>query len=390
MAERDPDDPTGSGSQRRDPDLGPPPHPLDRVWAHPSELGASTLAGSTSVIARRGARGVAFGAVCGAMVTLAIVLAAGGLGDDSPASTALLPAFPELRTTPAAELVAAISSSVVVVRAVAAGDERTGTGIVVGGDRILTNASLVGTDDTVTITMSDGGDAAAELLGRDPETDLAVLRADGSDAPTARMGSADDLTVGTWVLAVGASGSHRRWANEGIVSGLDQVLADPTGRRLAGMLGTDIESTPGVGGGPLLDESGAVVAILSRAVPGYAVPIDTARAVADQLVAAGRAPHGWLGVVVADEEGRDAGGALVESIVPGGPAEIAGLAPGDVIIAIGEHRITDAAGLSSAISRLRPGDPVALSVWRDGKRRKVDASLGTRAPDAVGLAAVPT
>ena len=390
MAERDPDDPARSGSQRRDPDLGPPPHPLDRVWAHPSELGAAAPAVLTPRIPRRGARDAAVGAVCGAMVTLAIVLAVGGLGDEAPPGTAFVPTFPELRATPAAQLVATISASVVVVRATAAGDDRTGTGIVVGNDRILTNASLVGNDDTVTITTFDGSVVTAELLGRDPETDLAVLKADGSDAPSARMGSADDLAVGTWVLAVGASGSHRRWANEGIVSGVDQVLADPTGRQLAGMLGTDIDGTAGVGGGPLLDESGAVVAILSRAVPGYAVPIDAARTVADQLVAAGRAAHGWLGAVTTDERARDDGGALVESVVPDGPAATAGLAAGDVIVAIGEQRITDAAGLSSAISRLRPGDPVALTVWRDGRRTRVGASLGERTPDAVGFAAVST
>ena len=390
MAERDPDDPARPDPQPPEPHLGPLPHPLDRVWAHPSELGASALAAPTPEGPRLRARSVTVGAVCGAMVMLAVVLVAGGIGDDAGPTTSFVPAFPELQGEPAARLVATVSASVVVVRAVSAGDERTGTGLVMGNDRILTNASLVTSGDTVTITTSDGSIVPADLLGRDPETDLAVLRADGSHATGARMGSADDLTVGTWILAVGASGSHRRWANEGIVSGIELVLADPAGHQLAGMLGTDIEPTSGAGGGPLLDESGAVVGILSRAVPGYAIPIDAARAVADQLVAAGSAPHGWLGAVAVDERDRDGGGARLVVVVPGSPAAAAELAAGDVITAIGDHRIRARADLTGAISRLRPGDPVELTIWRDRRRLRVDASLGERAPGAMGLAALPT
>jgi len=325
-------------------------------------------------------------------VTLGVVLAAGGFASDDAQPRSFVPGFPDLGVDRTTGLVATISASVVVVRAAdtldGGDDDRTGTGIVIGDDRILTNASLVGEDDRLTITSSDGTVVPAQLLGRDPETDLAVLDAEGTDAPTARLGSADSVGVGTWVLAVGASASQRRWADEGIVSGVELVRADPGGRLLAGMLGTDIDGTPETGGGMLLDETGAVVAVLSRSVPGHAVPIDAARTVADQIMAAGRARHGWLGVFAADETDRDGGGAVVRAVTPAGPAETAGLEEGDIVTAIGDLAVPDLAGLMSTISRLRPGDPVELTVWRAGERHRIKASLGERPSDAVGLAAL--
>lgn len=398
MVERDPDDPTRSDQPDPDGDEpeghGPLPHPLDRVWAHPSELGAVATSEPPAPPPGRRVLGVALaGAVCGALVALGVVLATGGFGDGAPeARAAFVPAFPELGVDRTAGLVATVSPSVVTVRTAGgdAGEDRVGTGVVLGDDRILTNAFLVTGGATITVTTSDGSVVAAELLGSDPETDLAVLRADGADAPGARMGSADGVTVGTWVLAVGASASQRRWANEGIVSGIDMILGDPAGRVMVGMLGTDLEDGAGTGGGVLLDESGAVVAILSGSAPGHAVPIDAARTVADQLTTAGRAAHGWLGTYAVDETERDGGGARVQAVTAAGPGEAAGLIVGDVVTAIGERRITDVGELASAISRLRPGDPVELTVWRDGTRRRIDVSLGERPADATGLAALQT
>lgn len=346
----------------------------------------------------RGTRGAGLAwALCGAIVTLGVVLAAGGFSADGARPRSFVPAFPDLGVDRTTGLVATISASVVVVRAVAApggggddggGDERTGTGIVIGSDRILTNASLVGEGDMLTITTSDGTVVAAELLGRDPETDLAVLDAEGSDAPTARIGSADAVGVGTWVLAVGASAAQRRWADEGIVSGVELIRPDPDGHVLAGMLGTDLGGSSDTGGGTLLDETGAVVAVLSRSVPGHAIPIDAARTVADQIMATGRARHGWLGVFAADETDRDGGGAVVRAVTPGGPAATAGLEDGDIVTAIGDRAVPDLAGLMSTISRFRPGDPVEVTVWRAGERHRIKASLGERPADAVGLAAL--
>lgn len=393
MAERDPDDPARSEPPDGAPLGGPGglPHPLDRIWAHPSELGPAAVAGPVVAPQVGGRRSAALvGALCGTILTLGVFAAAGGLDarDPQPRSP-FVPAFPDLAIDRAAGLVATVSSSIVVVSAAGPDAERRGTGIVLGSGRILTNASLLTDDGAVTVTNRDGETVDAEVRGRDPETDLAVLVADGTAAPGARMGSADRVSVGSWVLAVGATSAQRRWADEGIVSGTDLVVTDPGGVRLAGMLATDIDAST-VGGGPLLDESGAVVAILSRSVPGHAVPIDVARAVAAQLVAAGRAHHGWLGAFATDGTGRERSGALVQSVVPGGPAEAAGLEARDLITAVGERPITDGAGLASAISRLRPGDPVELTVWRGDERRRIKASLGERPTDAVGLAALQT
>jgi len=146
------------------------------------------------------------------------------------------------------------------------------------------------------------------------------------------------------------------------------------------MLGTDVDSSPTAGGGPLLDESGGVVAILSRAAPGHALPIDIARDVAEQLSETGHARHGWLGVAAADAVEFAGGGAQISGLTSGGPADAAGLLAGDVVSALGDDRVADVADLIAAVARRRPGDPVTLTVWRGTERSRVSVKLGERTP----------
>jgi S1-C subfamily serine protease len=361
---------------------GLPPHQLDRVWFHPSELGGVTATRSTPARGRRDWGLAAAAAVCGVVATLVVLGATGTLdGDGSaePGTAALTPSFASLSGADhTAGLVSSIGVSVMTVRAATSAGTTTGSGFALGGDRVLTNASLVTGASSVSVTTSDGRVLGAKVVGSDDASDLTVLRVDDAHVPAARLGSADELTVGSWVLAVGAAGGERRWASQGVVSGIGELVAAADGRMLPGLLGTDVDPSATAGGGPLLDENGGVVAILSRSAPGYALPIDVARDIADQLSASGRARHGWLGVDAADAADRAGGGAVITGLSPGGPAEAAGLVVGDVVSELADDRVADAADLIAAVARRRPDDPVMVTVWRGTTRTRVSVKLGER------------
>jgi S1-C subfamily serine protease len=322
---------------------------------------------------------VAFlGAICGIIATLAVLAATGAIdsGGSGDPSTGLAPVFARLQSDHAADLVAEAAPSVVAVRGdgVAGG----GSGVALGSDRVVTSAALVSGATAVTVTTSRSRVLTATVAGVDPETDLALLRIAGGHLPPARLGSADDLAVGTWVLAVGAPGGERRWASQGVVSGISVLVTTMDGRSMPGMLATDVDAQPDSAGGALLDDDGAVVAILSRVAPGHALPVDVARDVAEQLSASGRVRHAWLGVDAVDTRARAGGGVTVMAVAPGGPAEQAGLAIGDVITALGDDRVADLADLLAAVAHRRPGDPVALTVWRGDDRMRRPATLVER------------
>lgn len=390
-----PEEPRDERDDERDEMLemhGRPPHPFDRVWFHPSELGAMTEAPPEPPKPRREWGLVAVAALCGAFVTVGVLAATGLIdsteGSDSRAS-ALAPTFAALAGSGStARLAATVGASVLAIRVTGPTGAASGTGVALGGDRVLTNASLLLGADTVRATTTDGRVLDARILGSDTATDLAVLSVVDARVPGVELGTADGMTLGTWVLAVGASGGERRWASPGVVSGVGELVPTPEGAMLPGMIGTDIDPGRAGTGGPIVDQRGAVVAILSRSAPGHALPIDVARDVAAQLSANGRASHGWLGVAATDASDEAHGGARVVEVVPGGPGEAAGLRPGDVITALEDDRVSDLADLIAVVARRRPTDPVSLTVRRGPQRVRVSVRLGERTPDAVGLAAL--
>ena len=368
-----PDEPDDEGAP------GLPPDPLDRVWFHPSELGAPE-APAVPDARRRGWGFGFFGAICGIAATLGILAATGAIGSSGSSGTGsdgLAPVFARLQSDRAADLVAEAAPSVVAVRADGVADGG-GSGVALGADRVVTSAVLVSGATAVTITTSRGRVVGATVAGVDPETDLALLRVDGANLPGARLGSADGLAVGTWVLALGTAGGERRWASQGVVSGVSVLVTRADGVTMPGMVATDVQMSPQAGGGPLLDDEGSVVAILSRAAPGHALPVDVAREVAEQLSASGRVHHASLGIDAVDTHARAGGGATVQTVSPGGPAERAGIAVGDVITDLGDDRVSDLADLLAAVAHRRPGDPVELTVWRDDRRLERTATLAER------------
>jgi serine protease Do len=266
-----------------------------------------------------------------------------------------------------------------------------GSGFIVSADGlILTNAHVVDGASEVTVKLSDRREFTAKVLGSDSVTDVAVLRIDAKDLPTVRLGNPGQLEVGDPVLAIGAPYGLEQTATQGMVSAKGRSL--PGDSSVVPFIQTDAAVNPGNSGGPLFDGQGQVVGINSQIYSqsggfqglSFAIPIDVALKIKDQIVATGRANHGRLGVAAQDMNQalaesfglKSASGALVSSVVPGSAAAAAGLKAGDVILAVGDRAIERAGSLSSAIGLSTPGETVKLKVWRDGGEKIVEAKLG--------------
>ena len=265
-----------------------------------------------------------------------------------------------------------------------------GSGFIISADGlILTNAHVVREAKDVTVKLSDRREFTAKVLGVDTTTDIAVLRIDAKDLPVVRLGNAAGLEVGDPVLAIGAPYGLEETATQGIVSAKGRSLP---GGSVVPFIQTDAAVNPGNSGGPLFDGNGNVVGINAQIYSrsggfqgvSFAIPIDVALKVKDQIVATGKAQHGRLGVTVqdlnqplADSFGlKRVDGALVSSIAPDSAAAAAGLKPGDVITAVNGKPVGRSGELSSVIGMSTPGESVKLTVWRDRAEQTIQAKLG--------------
>ena len=264
-----------------------------------------------------------------------------------------------------------------------------GSGFIVSEDGlILTNAHVVRDAKAVTVRLADRREFVAKVLGSDAATDIAVLRITARGLPTVRLGDAQSLMVGDPVLAIGAPFGLEQSATAGIVSAKGRSLP---GEAVVPFIQTDAAVNPGNSGGPLFDGTGQVIGINSQIYSrtggyqglSFAIPIDLALKVRDQIVATGRAQHARLGVSVQDLNQALAEsfgmkrpeGALVAAIEPDSPAAKAGLKPGDVILQIDGAAMAEAGSLSSHIGLAKPGDRVKLTVWRDHAARELPVTL---------------
>jgi S1-C subfamily serine protease len=367
------DDPEGAS--------GPPPHPLDRVWFHPTELSAYMSATAS----RRGHRTWFIGAAAlaaGVALTFGILFITGALNSGTTVHSPFVAgtAVPVVADPPnISELAATAGQSLVMVAQVQPGGDmvQIATGISVVKDRVLTMARpLLAIGGTNLVIVSPGSKATtAQILGVDPETDLALLRVDGSDVPVPRWGAPEGVRVGDDVVAVARSDSGRAWVSTGVVSVVNELVTLPAGPVYAGMLGTDTSANADEAGGALLDGDGAIIGILSAQPGGLAVPIDLARSVADQLNTSGKAVHGWLGVWGVTVLDRAGGGVKVETVAGFSPALKAGIAPGDVITAVGDDAVANLGDLVAAVRKRGPGDPVDITAVRDGKHKQFSVKL---------------
>jgi S1-C subfamily serine protease len=363
---------------------GRPPHPLDRVWFHPSELSAY-MASTPAEPGRKAWAIPAMTAVAGAVITLVALAIGGALGSSGTPTTVtrsvVAPGVTGLGD-PVERVIALGGASVVAVRVSAAADGPTvaGSGVAIGSNRVLTSASLVDGAATIRVATRAGKVYVAEVAGTDVDTDLALVRVPKHELPVARFGSAEQLRVGQAVITLGSAGGDHHWTSYGVIAALDRLVGNDDGSMLAGLIETDVTTAATAAGGALLDEAGQVVGILSGAAPGRAVPIDMARDVAAQLASTGRARHGWLGAATTDAADHPGGGARIDVLVPDSPAAAGGLQTGDVVVAVGTTRVTNTSDLMAAVLRRKPGDPVTIVAWRDERRIHKQVSLGEKAP----------
>jgi len=242
---------------------------------------------------------------------------------------------------------------------------------------LITNAHVVEGSTRVMVGLPDGRRIEGKVVGADPITDLAVVRLTGSGGwPVAALGNSDTLQVGDWVIAVGNPFGLDQTVTLGIVSSLNRNAAKLgiTDKRLE-LIQTDAAINPGNSGGPLLDADGAVVGIntLVRSGPGaglgFAIPINRARQIAEQLVSKGSVSHAMIGVGL--DQARDAAGgasgALIRSVMASGPSARAGLRPGDVIIGVDAQTVQTPAQLTQIVERSGVGRTLAVRILRQGQ-----------------------
>ncbi|MBI3347884.1 MAG: Do family serine endopeptidase [Burkholderiales bacterium] len=278
-----------------------------------------------------------------------------------------------------------------------------GSGFIISPDGlVLTNAHVVRDAKQVTVKLSDRREFAAQVLGSDPATDIAVLRVDAKGLPTVQLGDPKQVQVGDYVLAIGAPYGFEQTATQGIVSAKGRSLP---GESVVPFIQTDAAVNPGNSGGPLFDASGRVVGVNAQIYSqsggfqglAFSIPVDVALKVKDQIVAHGRVEHARLGVTLQDLSAPLAAsfglnapdGALVSSIQPGSAAAKAGLKAGDVITAIDGEPVRVAGDVSSRVGLARPGDKLKLALWRDKGAVTETVSLGRADRDAQEASAAP-
>ncbi len=283
-----------------------------------------------------------------------------------------------------------------------------GSGFIVSADGvILTNAHVVSDAEEVVVKLTDRREFLAKVLGTDKMTDIAVLKINASNLKTATFAAATPLQVGEWVLAIGSPFGFESSVTAGVISA--------TGRSLPGdgsvpFIQTDAAVNPGNSGGPLINMRGEVVGINSQIYSrsggyqglSFAIPIDVAKRVEQQILSTGKVRHARLGVAVQDLDQILAesfkldkpAGALIADVDKNGAAQRAGLEIGDVVLAVNGQPINLAGELSASVSRAQPGDTFDLDVWRKGVRRTIHARLDepkmVPAPSAEAVATNPT
>lgn len=265
-----------------------------------------------------------------------------------------------------------------------------GSGFIISADGyILTNNHVVADADEIIVRLSDRSELEAELVGADPLTDVALLKVKGNNLPSVKLGRTDELKVGEWVLAIGSPFGFDHSVTAGIISATGRSLPNES---YVPFIQTDVAINPGNSGGPLFDLDGRVIGINSQIFTrsggfmglSFAIPIEVAMGVADQLKASGKVTRGWLGVVIqevnkdlAESFGLDKpAGALVAQILEEGPAAKGGLQVGDVILSLDGHPIVMSADLPHMVGGLKPGTKANLEIVRDGQRKNIAITVG--------------
>lgn len=312
--------------------------------------------------------------------------------DRTPAAVRTIPNYQDV--------VSAVIDTVVAISVQSGGGAGAGSGVIIDeGGHVLTNDHVISGASTINVTLADGRILAAEVVGTDQTTDLAVLAIQDppEDLAVAELGTSADLSVGQDVIAVGNPLGLSSTVTTGIISALDRPVSTSESGQGQNLVVTnaiqvDAAINPGNSGGPLFDLSGRVIGITSSIATlsqggsgsiglGFAIPVDLASRIADELIASGTAQHALLGVTMQDNvvavDGVNRTGAQVRSVVPGSGAEAAGIVPGDVVVEINGNPVSGSESLTAWVRSFAPSDVISLGVVRDGELVSLDVTLST-------------
>ena len=384
----------------------------------PMNPAGSTMPGAMPPYDAQESKGPGWGSLVAGMVlaaaiavgsTVAITAGLGGFGESSGTVAAQSSGHAPVVTgdLPDWEAVAAaVRPATVTISAVSKESAGTGSGVIIDPKGVVvTNHHVVSgviKGGELTVTLSDGRVFEGELVGTDSTTDLAVLEITGDpqDLTAANLASSSDLVVGQPVMAIGSPLGLSDTVTTGVISALDRPVTvtgegagdDPV---VTNAIQVDAAINQGNSGGPLFDQTGAVIGINSSIASlgesaatagsiglGFAIPVDLVKSVTDQILTNGTVKHALLGVQVttdvAEVDGANQVGALIDQVTPGGAAAEAGLAPGDVIIAAGGRPVVSGPSLTGYIRRYGAGDVVTLEVVRSGEKQEIDVTLQER------------
>ena len=272
--------------------------------------------------------------------------------------------------------------------------QSSGSGFFISSDGyIVTNNHVVDGAEDIKVVTKDGAELTATVVGRDEGTDLAVLKVTGHDFPFVSFETAVRPRVGDWVVAVGNPFDLNGTATAGIVSAYNRDI----GQNFVDYIQIDAPINKGNSGGPTFDVYGRVIGVNAEIYSpsggsvgiGFAIPADVAQSVTQQLIAKGKITRGYIGATIESLSGDLADswglsgrkGAQVTDVLPGGPAQKAGLAPGDVVLAVNGVAVTSNTEMTREVAKVQPGDVIHLDVFRDGKERTVDIRSGLRPPE---------
>ena len=272
-----------------------------------------------------------------------------------------------------------------------------GSGFIISQDGyIMSNAHVVANADEVVVRLTDKREFKAKVVGIDQRSDIALLKIAASGLPTVTIGDSSRLEVGEWVVAIGSPFGFTNSVSQGIVSAKERSLP---GGDVVPFIQTDVPINPGNSGGPLFNLNGEVVGINSQIYSrsggymglSFAIPIDMAIRIKDDLLKHGSVKRGWLGIKIQDVSAdhaqsfdlKKATGVLVASVEKASPAERAGLQIGDIILKFNGKELSSAGELVRAVSDAAPGASVTLELWREGAGKEITVILGDAAPDSV-------
>jgi len=273
-----------------------------------------------------------------------------------------------------------------------------GSGFIISADGyLITNHHVVDNAEEIVVRLSDRREFSAEVVGSDELSDIAVVKIDAEGLPPVEFGSGEELEVGEWVVAIGSPFGFEHSATAGIVSAKGRSLPNAN---YVPFIQTDVAINPGNSGGPLFNLDGKVVGVNAQIVSrtggymgiSFAIPIEVAMRVVEQLRTQGHVTRGWLGVLIQDVTRGlaqsfglgEARGAVVTQVTPDSPAERAGLQVGDVIVGFEDRRVNGAGDLPPLVGMTEPGSEVSLEILRDGERREVEVTIG-ELPEDTGV-----